>query len=392
MRTQVAIVGAGPAGLLLAQLLHNEGIDSIVIENRSREYVEGRIRAGVLEQGAVDILNAAGVGDRMRREGLVHDGFEMRFHGQSHRIDLARLTGGKCITVYGQHEVVKDLIAARVATGRPLLFDVADVRVTGIDTKRPQVAFTHERESHVIDCDFVAGCDGFHGVCRAAMPAHILRIYEKVYPFAWLGILVDAPPVQNELVYAYHDRGFALFSMRSPTITRLYVQCAPEDELSEWPDARIWHELHTRLETKDGWKLNEGPMLQRGITPMRSFVAEPMRHGRLFLAGDAAHIVPPTGAKGMNLAVGDVAVLARGLAEHYGDGRDSLLDRYSEICLRRVWKGERFSWHMTSMLHRFPGNDEFQWRMQLAELDYYTGSVAGRTTIAENYVGLPIEL
>ena len=392
MRTQVAIVGAGPAGLLLAQLLHNEGIDSIVVENRSREYVEGRIRAGVLEQGAVDILNAAGVGDRMRREGLVHDGFEMRFHGQSHRIDLARLTGGKCITVYGQHEVVKDLIAARVATGRPLLFDVADVRVTGIDTKHPQVAFTHERESHVIDCDFVAGCDGFHGVCRAAMPAHILRIYEKVYPFAWLGILVDAPPVQNELVYAYHDRGFALFSMRSPTITRLYVQCAPEDELSEWPDARIWHELHTRLETKDGWKLNEGPMLQRGITPMRSFVAEPMRHGRLFLAGDAAHIVPPTGAKGMNLAVGDVAVLARGLAEHYGDGRDSLLDRYSEICLRRVWKGERFSWHMTSMLHRFPGNDEFQWRMQLAELDYYTGSVAGRTTIAENYVGLPIEL
>jgi p-hydroxybenzoate 3-monooxygenase len=392
MRTQVAIVGAGPAGLLLAHLLHNEGIDSIVVENRSREYVEGRIRAGVLEQGAVDILNAAGVGDRMRREGLVHDGFEMRFHGQSHRIDLARLTGGKCITVYGQHEVVKDLIAARVATGRPLLFDVADVRVTGIDTKHPRVAFTHDRKGHVIDCDFVAGCDGFHGVCRAAMPAHILRIYEKVYPFAWLGILVDAPPVQNELVYAYHDRGFALFSMRSPTITRLYVQCAPEDELSEWPDARIWHELHTRLETKDGWKLNEGPMLQRGITPMRSFVAEPMRHGRLFLAGDAAHIVPPTGAKGMNLAVGDVAVLARGLAEHYGDGRDSLLDRYSEICLRRVWKGERFSWHMTSMLHRFPGNDEFQWRMQLAELDYYTGSVAGRTTIAENYVGLPIEL
>ena len=392
MRTQVAIIGAGPAGLLLAQLLHNEGIDSIVVENRSREYVEGRIRAGVLEQGAVDVLNAAGVGDRMRREGLVHDGFEIRFHGRSHRIDLAGLTGGKCITVYGQHEVVKDLIAARIASGRPLLFDVSGVRVTGVDTKRPQVEFTHDRTSHVIDCDFVAGCDGFHGVCRAAMPAHILRVYEKLYPFAWLGILVDAPPVQNELVYAYHDRGFALFSMRSPTISRLYVQCAPEDEMSAWPDARIWDELHTRLETAGGWKLNEGSMLQRGITPMRSFVAEPMRHGRLFLAGDAAHIVPPTGAKGMNLAVGDVAVLARGLAEHYRDRSDALLDRYSEICLRRVWKGERFSWHMTSMLHRFPGNDAFQWRMQLAELDYYTGSVAGRTTLAENYVGLPIEI
>ena len=392
MRTQVAIVGAGPAGLLLAQLLHNEGIDSVIVENRPREYVEGRIRAGVLEQGAVDILNAAGVGDRMRREGLVHEGFEMRFHGGSHRIDLAGLTGGKCITVYGQHEVVKDLIAARIASGRPLLFDVSDVRVTGVETRSPQVQFTHDRKGHVIDCDFVAGCDGFHGVCRAAMPAHILRVYEKLYPFAWLGILVDAPPVQNELVYAYHDRGFALFSMRSPTISRLYVQCAPEDEMSAWPDARIWDELHTRLETRGGWKLNEGPMLQRGITPMRSFVAEPMRHGQLFLAGDAAHIVPPTGAKGMNLAVGDVAVLARGFAEHYRDRSDSLLQRYSEICLRRVWKGERFSWHMTSMLHRFPGNDAFQWRMQLAELDYYTGSIAGRTTLAENYVGLPIEI
>ena len=310
MRTQVAIVGAGPAGLLLAQLLHNEGIDSIVVENRSREYVEGRIRAGVLEQGAVDILNAAGVGDRMRREGLVHDGFEMRFHGQSHRIDLARLTGGKCITVYGQHEVVKDLIAARVATGRPLLFDVADVRVTGIDTKHP-AGRVHARRARATSSTATSSpaATASTASAGAAMPAHILRIYEKVYPFAWLGILVDAPPVQNELVYAYHDRGFALFSMRSPTITRLYVQCAPEDELSEWPDARIWHELHTRLETKDGWKLQRGPMLQRGITPMRSFVAEPMRHGRLFLAGDAAHIVPPTGAKGMNLAVGDVAVL-----------------------------------------------------------------------------------
>jgi p-hydroxybenzoate 3-monooxygenase len=390
-RTQVAIVGAGPAGLLLSHLLHLRGIESIVIEDRSRERVEGRIRAGVLEQGTVDILNESGVGDRMRREGLLHEGVNIRFRGRTHRIDLRALTGGKCITVYGQHEVVKDLIARRLADGGRIVFEVTDVAVRGFDGDRPTVRYVVGGDEHIIECDWIAGCDGFHGICRPSIPPGVLTTYERTYPFAWLGILAAAPPCQEELVYARHERGFALFSMRSPTVTRLYLQCSPDEDLAQWSDDRIWAELHTRLSTADGWKLNEGPILQKGVTPMRSFVAAPMRHGRLFLAGDAAHIVPPTGAKGMNLAVSDVYVLAQALDAWYARGDAAPLNRYSDICLRRVWKGERFSWHMTSMLHKFDGADAFQEQMQFAELEYYTGSLAGRTTIAENYVGLPIE-
>jgi p-hydroxybenzoate 3-monooxygenase len=391
LHTQVAIVGAGPAGLLLARLLQLRGIDSVIVEKHSREHIEGRVRAGVLEQGTVDILNATGVGARMQREGLRHTGFELRFKGRSHRIALDHLTRGKAITVYGQHEVVKDLVAQRIADGLPLLFEVADVTLHGFDGERPQVRGRVGDEIFAIDCDFIAGCDGFHGVSRTSIPAAALEIFERSYPFAWLGILAEAAPRQHELVYARHARGFALFSMRSPTLTRAYLQCAPDEDLAAWPDQRIWAELHLRLETDDGWHMNEGPILQKGVTPMRSFVAAPMQHGRLYLAGDAAHIVPPTGAKGMNLAVSDVAVLAQGLAAWYDHRAAEPLARYSEVCLRRVWKGERFSWHMTSMLHRFADADAFQEQMQYAELDYYTSSRAGRTTIAENYVGLPIE-
>ena len=391
VRTQVGIVGAGPAGLLLARLLQLRGIDSVVIEDRSREYIENRIRAGVLEQGTVDVLDAAGLGARMHREGLRHTGFEMRFRGRSHRIALDALTHGKGIMVYGQHEVIKDLVAQRLADGLPLLFEVADAALHDIDGERPYITARTADGALRIDCDFIAGCDGFHGIARSSIPDGVLTNYERSYPFAWLGILAEAAPAQHELVYARHERGFALFSMRSPTLTRAYVQCAPDDELAAWPDARIWEELHKRLETDDGWRMNEGPIVQKGITPMRSFVAAPMQHGRLFLAGDAAHIVPPTGAKGMNLAVSDVVALAQGLAAYYARGTLEPLSRYSEVCLRRVWKGERFSWHMTSMLHKFADADAFAEQMQYAELDYYTGSLAGRTSIAENYVGLPME-
>jgi p-hydroxybenzoate 3-monooxygenase len=391
LHTQVAIVGAGPAGLLLARLLQLRGIETVIVEKHSRDYIEGRIRAGVLEQGTVDILNAAGVGARMQREGLRHTGFELRFKGRSHRIALDELTGGKAITVYGQHEVVKDLVAQRIADDLPLLFEVADVTLHGLNGERPQVRAQVGDATLAIDCDFIAGCDGFHGVARASIRPAALEIYERTYPFAWLGILAEAAPRQHELVYARHARGFALFSMRSPTLTRAYLQCDPDEDLAEWPDERVWEELHLRLETDDGWRMNEGPILQKGVTPMRSFVAAPMQYGPLYLAGDAAHIVPPTGAKGMNLAASDVAVLAQGLAAYYDRRTLDRLARYSEVCLRRVWKGERFSWHMTSMLHRFAEADAFQEQMQYAELDYYTGSAAGRTTIAENYVGLPIE-
>ena len=382
MRTQVGIIGAGPAGLVLSHLLHRRGIESVVLEGHTREHVEARIRAGVLEQGTVDILDGLGVADRLHREGMVHPAFQIRFRGRSHRIALKELTG-KHITVYGQHEVVKDLIARRLADGGTILFGAAAVRVAD-----RAIGFVRDGREETLRCDYVAGCDGFHGVSREA--AGPLTVHEKVYPYAWLGILVAAPPCQEELVYAWHPRGFALFSMRSPTVTRLYLQCPPDDELDAWPDERIWSELHARLETVDGWRLNQGEILSRGITPMRSFVAAPMQRGRLFLAGDAAHIVPPTGAKGMNLAVSDVAVLADGLAAAVrGDPRP--LERYSEVCLRRVWKTQRFSWHMTSMLHKREGVDAFDEELQLAELDYYTGSPAGRTTLAENYVGLPIE-
>jgi p-hydroxybenzoate 3-monooxygenase len=388
MHTQVGIVGAGPAGLLLSHLLHLRGIASVVLESRSREHVERRIRAGVLEQGTADVLEEAGVGERMQRQSLVHHGIELRFGGRGRRIALSELTGGRAIVVYGQHEVVKDLIRARLGAGGQIVFEVEDVSVHALDTSEPRIRFGRDGRVEELSCDFIAGCDGFHGVCRPSVPAAALTVYEREYPFAWLGILVEAPPSSDEIIYANHERGFALHSMRSPTITRLYLQCELDEDLARWPDERIWEELHARLAV-EGWALTEGPIVQKGVTTMRGFVVEPMRFGRLFLAGDAAHIVPPTGAKGLNLAVADVRVLARALGEFYESGRPDLLDRYSEACLPRVWRAQRFSWWMTSMLHRFPGDDAYQHRLQLAELDYVTSSPAAAAVLAENYVGLP---
>ncbi len=391
MRTQVGIVGAGPAGLMLSHLLHLGGIESVVIENRSRKYVEERVRAGVLEQGTVDLMIETGVGDRLKRQGLVHHGIELRFNGRGHRIDFADLTGGKAITVYAQHEVVKDLTDARLAAGGQIIFEVDEVSIHGFEGSAPVVRFRKDGAPQEIRCDFIAGCDGFHGVCRPTIPAGVLTVFERVYPFAWVGILAEVAPSSEELIYANHERGFALHSMRSPQLTRLYLQCAPDEEIEAWPDARIWEELHRRFATHDGWKLHEGPTVQKGITEMRSFVVEPMQYGNLFLAGDAAHIVPPTGAKGLNLAVADVRVLARAIAEFYRRGSRDLLDRYSEICLRRVWKVQRFSWWMTSMLHRFHDDNAFDRRRQMAELDYVTSSRVAAQSLAENYVGLPME-
>jgi len=389
MRTQVGIIGAGPAGLLLAHLLQRQGIESAVIENRARDYVEHRVRAGVLEQGSVDLLNDSGVGARLQREGLVHHGIELRFGGQGHRIDMTALTGGRCITVYGQQEVVKDLIRARIDAGREIMFEVSDVRVADIDSSAPKVVFDRDGEKLELVCDIIAGCDGFHGVCRPSIPAGVLSTFERTYPFAWLGILAAAPPTHDELIYAYHQRGFALYSMRSPEVTRLYLQVAPEEDIGNWPDERIWEDLHTRLETDDGWKLRGGAITEKGITGMRSFVVEPMQYGRMFLAGDAAHIVPPTGAKGMNLALADVRVLAQAATAFFRTGRRELLDAYSATCLKRVWRAEHFSWWMTSMLHRFPSDDVFQQRLQRSQLEYVVGSRAAAASLAENYVGLP---
>ena len=388
-RTQVGIVGAGPAGLVLARLLHLEGIDSMVLEKHSQPYCEERIRAGVLEQGTVELLTRIGVGERMHREGLVHQGIELRFAGRSHRIDFQDLTG-HFITVYGQQEVVKDLIRASLATGGEILFEVEAVSVHDFDTSRPRLRFCKDGAHHEIECDFIAGCDGFHGVCRPSLPTGALTTYERTYPFAWLGILADAPPSSEELIYSHHARGFALHSMRSPSITRLYLQCAPDEDLEQWPDARIWEELHIRLAGGANWKLTEGRILQKGVTDMRGFVVEPMQYGTLFLAGDAAHIVPPTGAKGMNLAVADVYVLSHALAEFYRSQSTELLRRYSHTCERRVWRAQRFSWWMTSMLHRHEGNP-FDERRQLAELEYVATSRAAAQSLAENYVGFPIE-
>ncbi|MDB5414788.1 MAG: pobA [Rubritepida sp.] len=385
MRTQVGIIGAGPAGLLLAHLLHLAGVDSVVIEARSRGYIEGRVRAGLLEQGSVDTLAEAGLAARLRREGLSHDGLELRFDGMSHRIDLHGLTGRR-VTIYGQQEVVKDMVAARLETGRPLYFEVEDTAVHDVATAHPRITWTQEGTRQELHCDVVAGCDGFHGVSRGAIPAEVLRVYERIYPFAWLGILAQARPISHELIYARHSDGFALATMRSQTISRLYLQCAPEEDLSAWSDTRIWDALQTRLGA-----VNEGQILQKGVTGMRSFVAEPMRHGRLFLAGDAAHIVPPTGAKGMNLAIADVRVLARALTAFFRGEGEALMDRYSETCLSRIWKVQRFSSWMTAMLHRFDDNDPFEHRVQLAELDYVVHSQAARTALAEQYVGLPYE-
>ncbi|MEX3955796.1 4-hydroxybenzoate 3-monooxygenase [Trinickia sp. EG282A] len=389
MKTQVAIVGAGPAGLLLSHLLRLQGIDSVVVETRSREYCEHRIRAGVLEQGTVDTLVESGLGARMQREGLVHHGIELLFERRRHRIDMTRLTGGRSITVYSQHEVVRDLIAAAVDHEQPVLFDVADVSLHDIRSDQPYVEIVHRGERIRIDCDYIAGCDGFHGVSRASIPADVLRTYERVYPYAWLGILADATPSADELVYAHHERGFALFSMRSPSVTRLYLQCRPDENLAEWSDGRIWAELHTRFENDEGWTPNEGPITQKSVTPMRSFVAEPMQYGRLFLAGDAAHIVPPTGAKGMNLAVADVRTLSRALAARYRDGRVDLIEAYSTTCLERVWRAEHFSYFMTNMLHPSADETSFVNRLKMSELKYVTTSAAAAQSLAENYVGLP---
>jgi p-hydroxybenzoate 3-monooxygenase len=385
LRTQVGIVGAGPAGLMLAHLLNLEGIDSVIVENRSRDYVIERVRAGVLEQGTVDLMIDHGVGDRLQREGMLHEGLYINVFGERRRIDLAELTG-RCIAVYGQNEVVKDLIEARLATRQPLLFEVADTSVHELDSNQPRIRFTKDGEAYEIRCEFVAGCDGFHGVCRPSIPEDQIRAFERVYPFGWLGILANAAPSSPELVYSRHENGFALFSMRSNSVTRLYLQCAPDEDLSAWPDDRIWEELLRRLGSRDGWKPNVGPITQKGVTGMRSFVVEPMRYGRMFLAGDAAHIVPPTGAKGLNLAMADVWRLSRALTDYYHSGEKEGLDRYSGSCLRHVWRVQQFSWWMTSMLHK-PSGNPFDSRRQLAELEYVTSSRAAMTSLAENYVG-----
>jgi p-hydroxybenzoate 3-monooxygenase len=387
MRTQVGIVGAGPAGLTLSHLLHREGIESVVLENRSKEHVEQRLRAGVLEQAIADLLVDAGAGERLQREGIIHHGIELQFDRERHRIPLSELAGGRAIVIYGQTEVVKDLIRLRLDADLPLLFEVSDVSVHDVESERPRIRFSREGTGHVLECDVVAGCDGFHGVCRPSIPAGVLSEFSREYPFGWLGVLAAVPPSSDELVYSHHERGFALLSLRNPELSRLYVQCRPHEDLAEWPDARIWEELQLRLGL-DGWVLAEGPILEKGVTGMRSYVAEPMRFGRLFLAGDAAHIVPPTGAKGLNLALHDVRLLAEALVSWYRSGSTELLDAYSGACLRRVWRAEHFSWWMTSMLHRFDAADDFDLQLQLSQLRYVTSSTAAATSLAENYVGI----
>jgi p-hydroxybenzoate 3-monooxygenase len=390
MRTQVGIVGAGPAGLMLSHLLHLQGIESVVLEARSREYVEQRVRAGVLEQATVELLRATGLADRLDREALIHHGIELRFDGSGHRIALTDLSG-RSIWIYGQQEVVKDMIAARLGTGEAIHFDAEDVEISGIDSTAPTIRFRANGEVEELTCDVVAGCDGFHGVSRGVIPEGVLHEYHREYPFAWLGILAAVAPSTDELIYAYHDRGFALHSLRSPEISRLYIQVRPEEDIGEWPDDRIWEELRTRLASDDGWTLTDGPIIEKGIAAMRSFVVEPMQYGRLFLAGDAAHIVPATGAKGLNLAVHDVHVLAGALATWYRTGDAEEMDRYSDRCLRRVWRVQEFSSSMSSMLHRLPDDDGFVGRLQRAQLAYVCGSTAAATSLAENYVGLPYD-
>jgi p-hydroxybenzoate 3-monooxygenase len=386
VRTQVGIVGAGPAGLTLAQLLAREGIESVVLEDRTRDYVERRIRAGVLEQGTVDLLRDAGVGTRMDREGIVHGGIHLQFDGERHHLPMRELTG-RSIVIYGQTEVVKDLIAARLEAALPLLFEVSDVSVHELESDRPRIRFRHDGREQELDCDAIAGCDGFHGVCRPSIPDGVLRTFEREYPFGWLGILAEVAPSSDELVYAHTERGFALLSLRSPTRSRYYVQVAHDEDVGAWPDERIWAELRARTAV-EGWALHEGPILEKGVTGMRSFVAEPMQHGNLFLAGDAAHIVPPTGAKGLNLAIHDVRVLAEALVRRLRTGDRTLLDGYSRECLRRVWRCEHFSWWMTSMLHLQPDGDPFDLKLQLSQLRYVTTSEAAARSLAENYVGL----
>ncbi|MFE7277770.1 4-hydroxybenzoate 3-monooxygenase [Streptomyces sp. NPDC057623] len=389
MRTTVGIIGAGPAGLLLARLLHNAGIDSVVLESRDRAYVEHRQRAGILEQGTVDVLRAAGAAERMDREGLRHDGIELRFARRRHRVDFPALTDGRSVMVYAQTEVCKDLIALQLKEGGPLLFEAEALAVEGADTDSPRVRFRHEGVEDVLTCDYVVGCDGFWGVARKAVPAELTRVFERTYPFGWLGILADVAPSHDELVYARHDRGFALLSMRSPSVSRLYLQVPEGTDAEAWGDDEIWAELERRFETDDDWRLERGPITQKSVTPMRSYVHEPMRHGRLFLAGDAAHIVPPTGAKGLNLAVGDVVTFARALTYQRETGSAERLDAYSQTCLRRVWQAERFSYEMTTMLHRAPDADPFEDRLQLARLERIASSAAAGTDLAEGYTGFP---
>ncbi|GGK68659.1 4-hydroxybenzoate 3-monooxygenase [Streptomyces flaveus] len=391
MRTTVGIIGAGPAGLLLARLLHNAGIDSVVLESRDRAYVEHRQRAGILEQGTVDVLRAAGAGERMDREGLRHDGIELRFAKRRHRVDFPGLTGGRSVMVYAQTEVCKDLIALQLKEGGPLLFEAEALAVEGADSESPLVRFRHEGREDVLECDYVVGCDGSWGVARKAIPEELTQVFERTYPFGWLGILADVPPSHDELVYAHHDRGFALLSMRSPQVSRLYLQVPEGTDAEEWTDEAIWDELERRFETADDWRLERGPITQKSVTPMRSYVHEPMRHGRLFLAGDAAHIVPPTGAKGLNLAVGDVVTFARALVHLKETGSAERLDAYSETCLRRVWQAERFSYAMTTLLHRTPGATPFEDRIQLARLDRITAARSAEQDLAECYTGFPLE-
>jgi len=392
LRTQVGIIGAGPAGLMLAKLLQMAGIESIIIENRSREYCEARVRAGLIEQWARDCLIDIGLGERLKREGMYHEGIKLRFgddaRGGLHPISFTKLVG-KGTTIYGQQEVVKDFNTALIASGVPILFEVEDASVHDLDSKKPKIKFRHDGQPQEIECDFIGGCDGFHGICRPSIPESALQLFDREYPFGWLGILSESPPPDHELIYSYTERGFALYTMRSPTVSRLYLQVDHDEDIDNWSDDRIWDELHRRLH--GARKLEEGKIVQKGITPMRSFVTEPMQHGRLFLAGDSAHIVPPTGAKGMNLAFADVRVLARAIAAFYKSGATELLERYSETVLPRVWKAQRFSWWMTQLLHRFPHENAFDQRRQLAELDYVAGSVAASTTLAENYAGLPID-
>jgi p-hydroxybenzoate 3-monooxygenase len=388
-RTQVGIVGAGPAGLFLSHLLHLAGIESIVLEDRTREYVEHRVRAGVLEQGTVDLMRETGLADRMDVEGLVHHGIEIRFAGRSFRVPMSELAGGRAITIYGQQEVVKDIIAARLAAGGTIEFGVEDVRIEGIDSDRPSIQYRRDGEEHVIGCDFVAGCDGFHGVSRGVIPAGVLTEYHHEFPFAWLGILAAVAPSTEELIYARHDDGFALHSLRSPSVSRLYIQVDPTEDIEDWSDDRIWEQLRIRLAV-EGWELHDGPVIEKNIAPMRSFVVEPMHFGRLFLAGDAAHIVPATGAKGLNLAVADVFVLSRALTDWYRNGSGDLLDAYTETCLRRVWRAQDFSNYMSAMLHRYPGDDAFRDRLQLARLETLTVSGPAAQALAMSYTGLPL--
>lgn len=391
MRTQVAIIGAGPAGLLLAQLLHTSGIEAVIIEQRSADYVLGRIRAGVLEQVTMDLLEKAGVSARAHAQGLPHDGIELLFKGARHRIDLHALSGGSRVTVYGQTEVTHDLMDARAAAGLTTVYEAANVRVHDFDGSQPLVTWEKDGQTHELRCDFIAGCDGYHGVCRASVPEGALKTYERVYPFGWLGVLADVPPVSHELIYANTERGFALCSMRSTTRSRYYLQVPDTDKVENWSIEQFWAELAKRLDPEAREHLVTGPALEMSIAPLRSFVAEPMRFGRLFLAGDAAHIVPPTGAKGLNLAASDVGYLWNAFADYYGDKSSAGIDTYSDRCLRRVWRAERFSWWFTSLMHRFPDTGEFGQKMQEAELDYLIHSRAASTALAENYVGLPMD-